>query len=239
MGEFLRRRSSATTGGGRIVDESLRVASPGPRTVAKRARQLTVMEALCNPSFGSAPLPSSPLWSSQPPSAPWPRPPPTRCCPVVNLNPGTEEHFAIILSNTGNTISFLDSWNALPDMHFDPGDAYVIRKVLITLDQPSYIGGTLLNRTAKLWPNQVLSPIYCWANTFGDGHIPNIATDAGTGFYFNVLRGVNILFAVEPGYTPYVYPHPLQNGTDPPPPPPLPATQLAFGQQPTTRFKVE
>ena len=135
-------------------------------------------------------------------------------------------NFGEIQSNTANTITYTSAEYA-PSMTFCAGDSLEIRKVDQVLDGIGRGQGSALNPSATPpvpagWNNQVTEPCYSWNN---------IITDAGNAHsnfgivdpsirinehYFNDTQ--------MPGYTPYVYPHPLV--TDPPMPSPTPSATV-------------
>jgi hypothetical protein len=103
---------------------------------------------------------------------------------------------------------------------FLAGDTVEIRKVLHVLDQPgrsrgSIIGGGLTPNVPAGWaPNdQVTEPCYSWNNTtdYG-GHVnfgaPDYTIRLNEHYFNNTAM---------PGYTPFVYPHPLVSGVPGPP----------------------
>ena len=130
--------------------------------------------------------------------------------------------FSEILSNTSNTITYSDNggYPTPPAMSFCAGDSLEIRKVVHALDQPGRALGSLITGTPPIrptgWNNQVTEPCYSWNNTTGNAQV-NFS--AGPGVRANVHYFNNTPM---PGYTPYVYPHPLVSGQAPPPPTPPP-----------------
>ena len=65
--------------------------------------------------------------------------------------------------------------------------------------------------------NQTLDPAYIWGNTDDNrGGSMNVSGDSA------IVLNRDYYMTAKPGYTPYVYPHPLQNAVTPPPPPPPP-----------------
>jgi hypothetical protein len=128
--------------------------------------------------------------------------------------------FSEILSNTSNTITYVN--NALypgeSATSFCAGDSLEIRKVEHALDQPGRALGSLITGNPPVrpggWNNQVTEPCYAWNNTTGNAQV-NFGAGPGVRanvHYFNNTR--------MPGYTPYVYPHPLVSAQPPPSPPP-------------------
>ena len=127
-----------------------------------------------------------------------------------------------ILSNTNNTLTmkFYDPPGNCPAI-WRSGDQYQIHKYLIAMDQAGrgagdlITGATPINSTTgtPAWPHQALEPCYSWNNIHSPGgqHMnfspsggPTSATlQAGRDYYQDTEM---------PGYTPYVYPHPLVSG---------------------------
>jgi hypothetical protein len=146
-----------------------------------------------------------------------------------NTSPGTTLRFSMIIGNTASsggasTFTYMGSagYNETT-MHFNSGDHFEIRKVMAAFDGPGRGKGdllagdlTTLHNTVtgiKSWPRNALEGIYFWNNhkdsatgplsTLGSSGIPTIG-----GWLFTTAK---------PGYTPYVYPHPLVSGSAPPP----------------------
>jgi FG-GAP-like repeat len=114
-----------------------------------------------------------------------------------------------ITSNTANTITYTDNGGfPTPSLSFCKGDALEIRKVDHALDQPGRARGSLITGDPPIrprnWNNQVTEPCYSWNNFSGATHVnfspqqENIRN--GEHFFNNTPM---------PGYTPYIYPHPL------------------------------
>jgi hypothetical protein len=141
---------------------------------------------------------------------------------VLNTNSGA---FSTIISNTPNTIYYIGSTPATVGLvactllSFNTGDHFQIRQVYAALDQPGRGSGNLLQDQGLVngilltintavgiaaWPNESLEGIYCWANTLNGAHseesslYPGI--QSGRDFYNDTSK---------PGYTTFVYPHPL------------------------------
>ena len=125
-----------------------------------------------------------------------------------------------ITSNTNDTLTM--QWNCpagCGGATWRAGDQYEICKVMVALDQPCRGKGDVLPNTASpppKWPNQVIEPCYSWNNIHQpSGEHINFNPAANTAWmltpgkdYFNDTP--------MPGYTPYVYPHPLTKGLPPP-----------------------
>ena len=129
-----------------------------------------------------------------------------------------------INANTTTTITPDGNPQGAP-MTFNSGDRYEIRKVLVVLDQPGrgkgdYISGgsSVVNPTPRKNPNNMLEPVRIWGNTlapkFGNGNgLPVVTSQA-----YNLVENVDWYYSIDnsaalPGYSPYVYPHPLVSGT--------------------------
>ena len=121
--------------------------------------------------------------------------------------------FAYIESNTANTINFRPGFNS--NLSFTAGDTFKINKVDQSIDQAGVGQSTLLSGDNPTPPpnwNQVVEPCYIWNNT-SDGQ-PFNTFSAETS---NIKQGVNYSNNMAmPGYTEYVYPHPLVTGNPPP-----------------------
>jgi hypothetical protein len=135
---------------------------------------------------------------------------------------------ALVLSNTSNTLNvyYHDGYGG--GAIWQASDQYEIHKVLVALDQPGRGAGYLINDASPAWPHQQLEPCYSWNDIYTPTrtHV-NITTAIGA---FAVLQERRDFYnnTRMPGYTPYVYPHPLV-GSDPSPPPsatPPPSTTV-------------
>ena len=131
---------------------------------------------------------------------------------IINTASGRGSY---VRSNTRDTITYAvdNSFGNGPNLVFNKGDRFEIRKVLIALDQPGRGKGDLLTehkavsaKTGKAtWPDQALEPVYSWNNT-NNGQNLDVSTYgeptlvAGRDYYNQTPM---------PGYTPFVYPHPL------------------------------
>lgn len=142
---------------------------------------------------------------------------------LMNLNSGL---FSVVLSNTANTMYYIGSTPQTASLiehtvlTFNPGDPFQLHYVYAALDQPGRGSGDLLQDEGlgangvlltidsvtgvASWPNEALDPIYCWSNTV-NGTLAEMSSvypglQAGRDFYNDTPK---------PGYTPYVYPHPL------------------------------
>lgn len=123
-----------------------------------------------------------------------------------------------ITSSTRDTITYaLDSsYGSEPNLVFNNGDGFEVRKLLVALDQPGRGKGELLTgdhpvnaKTGTIaWPHQTLEPVYSWNNT-NNGKNLDVSTYGdptliGGRDYYNRTP--------MPGYVPYTYPHPLTTG---------------------------
>jgi hypothetical protein len=137
---------------------------------------------------------------------------------------------ALVLSNTSNTLNvyYHDGYGG--GATWQAGDQYQIHRVLVALDQPGRGTGDLINTAIPAWPHQQLEPCYQWNDVYTPTGIHLNMTQA-TGAFAILQEGRDFYNTPMPGYTPYVYPHPLAGGTPPPPstsPPPstTPCDQL-------------
>jgi hypothetical protein len=122
----------------------------------------------------------------------------------------TTNRFSLILSNTSDTITYKASVNGNPPMMtFDNGQRFEIRKVIQVLDHPGGSTTDLLtgDNPTPVWLNQTTEPIYLWNNVLNSNSAPTFSA-AG-----NIVSGRDYQDNTQkPGYTPYVYPHPLVSG---------------------------
>jgi hypothetical protein len=128
--------------------------------------------------------------------------------------------FSWILSNTSNTITYVNNgiYPGESATSFCAGDSLEIRKVDHALDQPGRALGSLVTGNPPVppvgWNNQISEPCYSWNNTTGNAQVN---FEAGPGVRANADFLNN---TPKPGYTPYVYPHPLVTEQPAPTPPP-------------------
>jgi hypothetical protein len=118
---------------------------------------------------------------------------------------------AYIQSNTGTSLT-VRQWSS-SDAHWGSGQAYQIRRVLMALDQPGLGAGDLLsgdNPTPR-WLNQVREGCWSWNNIYTpDGSHINFSQGFNAGNGSGLVQGLDYFNNTPmPGYTPYVYPHPL------------------------------
>lgn len=140
-----------------------------------------------------------------------------------SLTNTTTGQCSFIKSNTSNTITyFLSSGLVGQPMIFNYGDGFAIYKVLTVLDQPGRGQSDLvinggsgpINSVTGIssWPHNASEPVYSWNNTI-NGH--DVGVNA-TGYTIQEGRDYYNDTPM-PGYTPYVYPHPLVSGVPGPP----------------------
>jgi hypothetical protein len=121
-------------------------------------------------------------------------------------------NFSQITANNSNTITFLKAGGYGANMSFASGHTFSIYKVNHVLDQPGRSGGSLITGNPPVpppgWNNQITDPCYEWNNmdTSTGQNVPVHFSPAQpiirlNEHYFNNTQA--------PGYTPYVYPHPL------------------------------
>ena len=117
--------------------------------------------------------------------------------------------FAQIQSNTSNTITF--AGGVFHNLVFTVGDTFKIYKVLQALDQPGRAKGSLIRGDPPVkpagWNDQATEPCYAWNNVSGG------TQQVGFGRGDLIIRPGEHYFnnTPMPGYTPYIYPHPLVN----------------------------
>ena len=147
---------------------------------------------------------------------------------IRNITRGTASS---IDSNTSNTIK-PDGNPQGSSMIFNTGDSFEIREVTIVLDQPGRGKGDYISGGSPApigWPHQASEPVHIWGNTlgpnFGNGNGRPVVYSQG----YSVAQDQDWFYSADnsaalPGYTPYIYPHPLV--TNPPPPSPTPSATV-------------
>ena len=127
----------------------------------------------------------------------------------------SDGRFSYINSNTADTIIYQDSAGYGSNLSFVAGDRFVIKKVEQSIDQPGVGQSNLLSGDPPTRPanwNQVAEPCYMWGN-INDG----VPYNTYTVNQANMKQGVHYFNNTAlPGYTQYVYPHPLVTGNPPP-----------------------
>jgi hypothetical protein len=128
----------------------------------------------------------------------------TNLCNVTNANT-----FGLIIGNTSNTLTWIpNAFTGLAALSICAGDSVEIRKVIWAMDMPGRARGSLLADVFNPpvpsgWNDQVTEPVYAWNN--GTLHVVTNLPNIHEGEHF--FNGTPM-----PGYTPYVYPHPLVTG---------------------------
>lgn len=127
-------------------------------------------------------------------------------------------NFAEIDSNTGTQITFHDSVFGAPTRCvFSAGDTYEINKVTGSMDQiglgysANSLGGVDYPTLPGGWNNQAISSWYIWGNT-NELAADIVASNArgGGGTYAVIVSGTHYNNDTpKPGYSSYLYPHPL------------------------------
>jgi hypothetical protein len=124
----------------------------------------------------------------------------------------TKQKSTMILANTANSLTSLTGDIGGSKMVFDTGDDYDIYKLKAGIDMPGMGNDTVLDWRAKqTTPKQPIEPYYVWGNTgvTGEGCSPRSAC---------IVKGIHCIDGPKPGYTPFVYPHPLVSGEPTPEP---------------------
>src|SRR4029077_849217 len=141
---------------------------------------------------------------------------------TTNLGGSGSVTYGWIVSNTANTITYRGTagFRGRADMTFAPGDSLEIRRVNSALDQPGRARGSLITSdpTPRLpWPagqnDQVTEPMYFWNNIVTETGQNVSVIENGSGGARQGIRWFN--GRPMPGYTPYVYPHPLTTSLNP------------------------
>ena len=129
---------------------------------------------------------------------------------TIRRDAGGSPGFAQIQSNTSNTITF--SGGVFGSLNFNAGDTFKIYKVNQAIDQPGRAKGSLITGSPPVkpsgWNDQATEPCYAWNNVSGG------TQQVGFGRGDLIIRPDEHYFnnTPMPGYTSYIYPHPLVNG---------------------------
>lgn len=132
------------------------------------------------------------------------------------LHNTTKKLSALITANTADTITTSRMTHHSPVLTWDSGDVFEILRATVCLDQRGRGAGDLLSGwdpLPKAWPRQALEPTYAWGNTLNGG---TEHTKLVTENPWRMKEGRDFFNTPMPGYTPYVYPHPLVSGSAPP-----------------------
>jgi hypothetical protein len=164
---------------------------------------------------------------------------------ITNTTSGSQYYLGhgYISSNTTNTLTVAATAIVPPNLAFNTGDTFAIHKVLRILDQPGSGAGELIvgnppgstKLTGTSWPhypNQALEPLYSWNNTLNGVNVNFGHSDTSDNLRENVDFYNNTPM---PGYTPYVYPHPLVSGV----PTPIPSNTPTQTPTPTIQVTVQ
>ena len=158
---------------------------------------------------------------------------------VRNDNPAAPPylHSSLIISNSATTITYSYPFR-VPQLEFNIGDAFSVRKVLIALDQGGRGKGDLISSkdSPRHYPNQQREPCFSWNNKNADtNHVYGIHSGMPTihegSDYINLGAGLaanQIPAQVQAAYPAsvnggtaytqeFVYPHPLVSGSTPTP----------------------
>lgn len=137
---------------------------------------------------------------------------------------------SVVSSNNGNTLFWTPtSWASQGLLSITSGTKYKLYDVYPGIDFPGYGGGDVISHSgpnlydfytptntalnAAAYPRQTLYGIYYWSNTLNGVLINNSSSWApGNAGYANIVNGRDFTNGVpKPGYTPLVFPHPLNN----------------------------
>lgn len=144
--------------------------------------------------------------------------PPAETSATGTIKCARGNNFALITANTATQLTFGGSvYGSTSYLSLTVGDTFEINKVDQTMDQIGVIGGSALGgaNVPSVWVNtQTVSPWYEWANTREGGADVNFSTGFGGGGNFSTIKANTHYFnnTPKPGYTPFVYPHPLVSG---------------------------
>lgn len=124
--------------------------------------------------------------------------------------------FALIMSNTANSITYKPNSFGPGNMVTAPGDTFAFWQVIHSMDQVGRTRGSLLSGNPPAVPpgynDQITEPLYMWNVTTTEGPIIDFGGVVGS-----IRYGEHIISGTpKPGYTPYIYPHPLVSGGVPP-----------------------
>ena len=127
----------------------------------------------------------------------------TNLCNITKANT-----FGLIVRNTSNAFTWIPNAFGLAALSFCAGDSLELRRVIHTMDMPGRALGSLISGDNPTpppgWNNQVTEPVYAWNN--GAMRVINSGVPAiRESEHFINGRAL-------PGYTPYIYPHPLTKG---------------------------
>jgi hypothetical protein len=138
---------------------------------------------------------------------------------TVRRDAGGSPSFAEITSNTSTTLTFGSGFAG--SLSFNVGDTFKIYHVDQAMDSPGRARGLAILGTPPVkpagWNDQVTEPCYSWNNVVTDTTAPNVNFSTSD---ISIRQGEHFFNDTPmPGYTPYVYPHPLVSGGSPTPAP--------------------
>ena len=120
-------------------------------------------------------------------------------------------------------VSFKTSRSAWLQINFNADDPFVLHNVYPALDQPGYGSGDLLSGDSPnpVWLNEASEPVYFWSNSLSYMYQTPTAASPDVGSSCPNVQVNRDFFndTPKPGYTPYIYPHPLTLITNAVPPP--------------------
>ena len=137
-------------------------------------------------------------------------------------NGHTNWNYSIITSSSSNRMYYLPSKD-YGYMLFTNGNHFVVNKLNRVMDQPGMGSGDLIvgefmpwgpdpiNTVTGVasWPRAPVEGLYSWNNTMDGAN-----TGLGSGWPTVLLGRDFFNDTPKPGYTPLVYPHPMQGGTN-------------------------
>lgn len=141
----------------------------------------------------------------------------------TNLGPqhATEQFASEVFYNGTNSITFFHALHG-SDMQFTNGEPFLIKRCVQAFDACGRARGSKLSSSGSSpalppgWNDQVTEPCYQWNNVKLEGGVINFSSVTSTirqnEHYFDATPA--------PGYTAYVYPHPLTGAVVPVPPTP-------------------
>jgi hypothetical protein len=97
-------------------------------------------------------------------------------------------------------------------INFNAGDGFTVHQVYPLLDQPGLGQCDALSGDSPnpRWLNFQSDPVYVWGNNLSIMYqSPTAASPNAGSRYPNIQEGRDYINGQRPGYTPFIYPHPL------------------------------